>query len=674
MRKKLTCLFLALVMIMSTGLVSLGASASSGALTLNKSRIGIKVGDVELLTASSSGLTESNVTWTSSNNNVATVNSGMVTGKSLGKAEIKATTSDGRSATCYVHVAKKGIDVSAWQYSINWNEVKKSGVDFAIIRTGYGGEAWDEQTDKYFESNLSGAKANGIKVGVYHFSYATTVDMAVQEARMCLNILNGRNLDYPVYIDIEDNSQLSLPNDLLCDIVTTFCNIIQSAGYRAGIYSSPYVYENKLTSPKLDSYEKWVAHWGVDTPRYYKPFGVWQFGSGPISGIGGDVDLDYSYKDYTSNGNSVSNPSIPDTPPTTDPSDIYMMCDTTMPYHFGTNKDYYYKVSTNSATVPTATSSNPSAVSVSYSKRVADGYIFKISNVGNGTARITTSVGDTSVFFTAYGTGSSTTDNISMKCDTTAPYHFGTNKDYYYKITTNSTTTPTAVSSNPSAVSASYSKRVADGYIFKISNVGNGTARITTSVGDTSVFFTAYGTGSSTPDNISMKCDTTAPYHFGTNKDYYYKITTNSTTTPTAVSSNPSAVSVSYSKRVSDGYIFKISNVGNGSALITTKAGNASVAFTAYGKKSSGGTVISDTTYPFTMQRGKTYQFKFTLNGTTAEPSFTTGNGSVIKTSSVKKVGSSYYYTISAVGKGCTGVYTTLPGQSPVRHCVVTVA
>ncbi len=173
------------------------------------------------------------------------------------------------------------------------------------------------------------------------------------------------------------------------------------------------------------------------------------------------------------------------------------------------------------------------------------------------------------------------------------------------------------------------------------------------------------------PSPVTLKSDTTAPYSFGSNSSYIYKITTSSSSAPTAVSSNSSAVSVALYQKVSGGYLYKITNVGAGTALITTSLGDYSVAFTAYGKASG---IISDTTHPFTIKRGATYQFKFTPNGTTATPKFTTGNGSVLRPVLTQKVGASYYYKISGVGSGCTGVYSTLPGQQAVRQCIVTVA
>ena len=97
---------------------------------------------------------------------------------------------------------KNGIDVSAWQGDINWAKVKASGVEFAILRAGIGREA--SQIDKYFEKNYREARAQGIPVGVYWYSYANSVERVLQEAKACLTVLANRELDLPVFYDIED--------------------------------------------------------------------------------------------------------------------------------------------------------------------------------------------------------------------------------------------------------------------------------------------------------------------------------------------------------------------------------------------------------------------------------------------------------------------------------------
>lgn len=176
----------------------------------------------------------------------------------------------------------------------------------------------------------------------------------------------------------------------------------------------------------------------------------------------------------------------------------------------------------------------------------------------------------------------------------------------------------------------------------------------------------------STGGQATLQCDTSMPYTFGSNSVYCYKITTSSSTAPVASSSNTAAVSVAYYGKTTGGYLYKITNVNSGSAVITTTASNGtSASFVANGRANG---IISDTTHPFTMSLGKTYQFKFTATGTSVGvPRITTGNGSVLRPTQITKIGNSYYCKFSAVGRGCTGVYTTLPNQKPVIQCIVTV-
>jgi len=170
----------------------------------------------------------------------------------------------------------------------------------------------------------------------------------------------------------------------------------------------------------------------------------------------------------------------------------------------------------------------------------------------------------------------------------------------------------------------------------------------------------------------TLQSDTVATYTFGTNSTYIYKITTRLTTPPKAYSSNPNAVSVAFYQKISGGYLYKITNVNQGVAQITTTGSDGSyTSFTAIGRLKG---VVSDTTAPFTMKPGATYQMKLTLvGGATATPYVSTGNGQVLKVLSTVKSGNSFYVKIQALSAGCTSVYTTMPGQSAIRQCMVTV-
>ena len=191
---------------------------------------------------------------------------------------------------------KKGIDVSKWQGSINWQEAKNDGVDFAIIREGYGKEN-PSQVDKKFEENYKNAKAVGIPVGVYHYSYADSVEDAKKEAEFCLKNIAGKQLEYPVVFDIEDKEQLKLNNRQRTDICKAFCEEIEKAGYYVMIYCNLNWYKNYLYSEELKKYDLWLAQWDVAEPSV--KCGIWQkTDKGHIDGISGNVDLNIAYKDY----------------------------------------------------------------------------------------------------------------------------------------------------------------------------------------------------------------------------------------------------------------------------------------------------------------------------------------------------------------------------------------
>ena len=190
----------------------------------------------------------------------------------------------------------KGIDVSVFQGSIDWKKVKKSGVQFAVIRGGYG----RYETDERFEENYKNATEQNIPVGVYHYSYADTVEKAKQEAKFCLSYLKGKKFSYPVCFDIEDKTQQKLSKKLLTDITAEFCKTVEKAGYYVCIYSSKSFLTSKLDMKKLSAYDVWVAQWS-DKCTYNGAYGMWQYSdSGKVKGINGRVDLDCAYRDYPS--------------------------------------------------------------------------------------------------------------------------------------------------------------------------------------------------------------------------------------------------------------------------------------------------------------------------------------------------------------------------------------
>ena len=195
----------------------------------------------------------------------------------------------------------KGIDVSAWQGQIDWKTVAAYGMDFAILRITEAGNVIDE----YFERNYTECQKYNIPTGVYKYSYAMTIAEIQSEARKVVSVLNGRELQYPVWLDLEYNNQRSLGAENIHKMAEAFEKIIVNAGYKFGIYCNVDWYENAICS-HLKKYEFWVARYpqndnGTLQERVRPDFGVgWQYSSkAKIPGISGKVDRNVFYKDYT---------------------------------------------------------------------------------------------------------------------------------------------------------------------------------------------------------------------------------------------------------------------------------------------------------------------------------------------------------------------------------------
>ncbi|MGN1299276.1 MAG: GH25 family lysozyme [Candidatus Scatovivens sp.] len=200
-----------------------------------------------------------------------------------------------------------GIDVSKYQGNIDWAKVKSSGkVDFAMIRTGYRGyTVGNISEDVQFLNNIKGAYNNGIKVGIYFYSSAINETEAIEEANYVLNLINkygvSNYISYPIVIDVEDfegTRNYNLTVQERTNIVKAFCNTIKNAGFKPMVYSYTYFLENKLYMDQLTEYDTWIADYYGNT-WYKRSFTIWQYtDKGKIDGIVGDVDLNYSYKNY----------------------------------------------------------------------------------------------------------------------------------------------------------------------------------------------------------------------------------------------------------------------------------------------------------------------------------------------------------------------------------------
>lgn len=198
-------------------------------------------------------------------------------------------------------ILAKGIDVSEHQRKIDWNQVKAAGIDFAIIRTGYGDTlANPGQIDKYFFENMDGARRAGVDVGVYHFSYAKDAAAAKKEAQCVLSLIMGYSLTYPVCFDYEYDSDriAGTPGrEKLTAMAKSFLSEVENAGYYAMLYSNRDFCQNRFDQSLLSRYDLWLADYNSGEP--WRSCGLRQSSStGRVQGISGNVDLDVAYKDY----------------------------------------------------------------------------------------------------------------------------------------------------------------------------------------------------------------------------------------------------------------------------------------------------------------------------------------------------------------------------------------
>lgn len=212
----------------------------------------------------------------------------------------------------------KGIDVSRWNGKIDWKTVANYGMGFAILRITEKGNI----VDSTFEPNYKGCIENKIPVGVYKYSYATTIAQIKNEANVVIKTLNKRKLDYPVFLDIEDKCQETLSDSLMMKMIEAFRAIIVKAGYKFGIYCGYSWYQNQL--PKgAKKYDCWVARYpNNDTGELQERLRVpastgvigWQYSSkATIPGIPTKTDRSVFYKDYSKSSTTSTNSPKPTT-------------------------------------------------------------------------------------------------------------------------------------------------------------------------------------------------------------------------------------------------------------------------------------------------------------------------------------------------------------------------
>lgn len=192
----------------------------------------------------------------------------------------------------------KGIDVSVHQGKIDWEKVKKAGIQFAILRAGYG--MYESQIDKTFEYNYKECKRLGIPVGAYWYTYATNQSEIQREVDVGLKAIKGKVLELGFWFDQEYEIGIkALSKQTRTELCISFMEKIAKAGYKTGLYCSYDWIINWVDASKLKKYDKWIAQYSSKCYYSGSDFALWQYSSkGKVDGISGNVDMDYLYKEY----------------------------------------------------------------------------------------------------------------------------------------------------------------------------------------------------------------------------------------------------------------------------------------------------------------------------------------------------------------------------------------
>lgn len=300
-------------------LAAFDVSAAGSAVNISKPHYSVQIGSTVQIEYSGSG-----ITWSSSDKSVATVSStGVVTGVSMGVATITAK-SGSYTASCEITSGfYKGIDVSSWngEYNsngyyvgpVNWSKVKAEGIDFAILRAGYGWEDYPYQNDNDFVHNVKGCVDNDIPFGIYFYSYATTPYEASLEAQYLIRELNEyipsykNKMTLPIAYDLEESYHYTMSSTNLTNIILTFCNALQAQGYDAMVYGNTSTFNNmNLSTLQANDISFWYA-WPTSNPDFSEPVTIgstgivpkiWQYSwTGTVDGAGtsSGVDMNIIY-------------------------------------------------------------------------------------------------------------------------------------------------------------------------------------------------------------------------------------------------------------------------------------------------------------------------------------------------------------------------------------------
>ena len=190
-----------------------------------------------------------------------------------------------------MNMANQVVDVSTFQQTIDWSQVKQDGIVGAMIRAGYGFGTVDNQ----YRANVTGCENNGIPYGMYHYSYATNIEDAKKEAEFFINNAKGTSPSYPLAMDVEEASQAAMGKQALTAMILAFCDVVKAAGYQPMLYTNLNWATNYIDMSQIDNagIRVWIAQYNT-TLDYKGNYFLWQYtSSGRVAGIPANVDLNY---------------------------------------------------------------------------------------------------------------------------------------------------------------------------------------------------------------------------------------------------------------------------------------------------------------------------------------------------------------------------------------------
>lgn len=203
---------------------------------------------------------------------------------------------------------KAVIDVSHWDGLVDYNAwINKHNLWGVIIKAGGNETSLGRYTDSQFETNYQKARAANLHIGAYYYTVVTSIEEAKKDAQHLIGLLKDHNFDMPIYMDVEDPRQFKLSKRLLTDIIKTFCDALNKAGYYAGLYMSGSTWLNNVVTDELRSYANWIAWWRANWPNEAGDIGLWQQGTKRLrdgkvyyDDVSGCTDFNWCIIDYPS--------------------------------------------------------------------------------------------------------------------------------------------------------------------------------------------------------------------------------------------------------------------------------------------------------------------------------------------------------------------------------------